>query len=203
MVERGGHRLSAEVFNLTRNVVIGGTRRGRAHVMFMHASQQRISHVRIEHVGPRQADKKTGKPFPVPGRYGLHFHHCGKSSRGTLAEGIVIAHSGNRAFVPHASHGITLRDCVAYDVGQHAYWWDPDDRSTNGANASKDTLYDHCAAFKISPKTTRDRGPAEYRLSSFFLGQGRQIGRSTASPSACRTSPTCRPPDIPGGRRPT
>ena len=60
----------------------------------------------------------TNTTVPVPGRYGLHFHHCHNGSRGTVIQGVVVTNSGSRAFVPHASHGITLRDCVAYRVWQ-------------------------------------------------------------------------------------
>ena len=78
--------------------------------------------------------------------YPVHFHHCHHGSRGSLVEGCVVRDS-SRAFVPHASHGITFRDCVAFGITDDAYWWDD-------AEATDDLVWDHCAAFDVSSDPT-------------------------------------------------
>jgi len=123
-----GH--TAEVINLTRNVEIRGTASGRSHV-FIHAGKpQFIRWASLRHLG-------------VPGklgRYPLHIHHAGMGSTGTLVEGVVVNGGGQHAFVPHESHGVTLRDVVAYGTsGGDAYWWDEGDRTS-------DLLIEHALA---------------------------------------------------------
>jgi len=156
----------AEVLNLTRNVVFEGTPSGRAHIIFVHAMQkQTVQYVEIRHMGPRQGP--SGDSEGVTGRYPLHFHHCGDDSRGSLVEGVAVHQSGNRAFVPHGSHGITLRNCVAYDVMDDAYWWDFPDGGDD-SNNSHDSVWDSCVAawVKVDPP---HRG---YELAGFVLGHG-------------------------------
>ena len=97
---------------------------------------------------------------PVLGRYPLHFHHCGEGSRGTLVEGCVVRDS-SRAFVPHGSHGITLRDCVAFRIRDDAYWWDE-------RHPTDDLLWEHCAAFDVRHDPVGSGSPA-----GFLLGLGR------------------------------
>lgn len=145
----------AEVMNLTRDVVIEGTPTGRSHIFIRSSRPQTIRHCLIRHMGP------TGKL----GRYPLHFHHCGDGSRGSLVEGVVVRDSGFRAFVPHMSHGITFRDCVAYTVKSHAYWWDPPD-------ASHDVRFEHCLAAKVISWWESGEGGEKFRLTAFFLGIG-------------------------------
>jgi hypothetical protein len=153
-----GVALGAEVLNLTRNVEIEGTPNGRAHVVFLHArSAQSIRHAAIRHVGPRNGSSG------VVGRYGLHFHMLAEAARGTLVEGVVVRDAGNHAFVTHASHGVTLRNCISHHTMDEAYWWDPGDGSE-----SHDTLYEGCVASHVRTEPD-DRG---FRLSGFWLGHG-------------------------------
>jgi hypothetical protein len=151
----------AEVLNLTRNVQIEGTRQGRAHVFIRSNSPQSIRHVQIRQVGPRRLGGKDGSE-PVLGRYGLHFHMSHEGSRGSLVEGVVVRECGNHAFVPHMSHGITVRDCVAHDVTEDAYWWDPID-------TTDDLLLERCVASLVRS----DPPWRGYALSGFLLGTGR------------------------------
>ena len=167
-LQRDGVTYAAEVFNLTRNVVIEGTPGGRAHVFINSTQPQVIRHAALRHLGPRQADDKYTKL--VLGRYGLHLHHCGDAARGTLVEGVVVAHCGNRAFVSHHSHGVTFRDCIAFQGMEDAFWWDPDTRSTYPSNASHDVAYEHCAVFGLRP----DPSFRGYTLAGFALGQGQR-----------------------------
>ncbi len=165
-VPRALGQFPAEVLNLTRNVVIEGTEGGRAHLVFLHALQrQTVQYVEIRHMGPRRGP--AGDSDGVVGRYPLHFHHCGGRSRGSLIEGVVVHRSGNRAFVPHGSHGITLRNCVAYDVKEDAFWWDLPEGGSD-ANNSHDSVWDSCVAALIKPEPSF-RG---FELAGFVLGHG-------------------------------
>lgn len=144
---RPGMVLTAEVLNLTRNVVVGGTAEGRAHVLLHTRAAPRLAHTRIEHAGPQARQGLVGEDggplaTPVLGRYGLHFHHCGEATRGAEVEGVVVTGCGNHAFVAHESHGIRLRDCVAHDTTLSAFWWD----AVGLDDASHDTIYERCVA---------------------------------------------------------
>lgn len=128
-------RYLAEVMNLTRNVIIQGTSAGRSHV-FIHTNElpHFIQWVSLDRLGVTDA----------LGRYPLHFHRGGQSSWGSLVEGVVVRSGSNHAFVPHESHGITMRDLVAYDISSNvAYWWDLGD-STN------DLVWEHVLAARTA-----------------------------------------------------
>jgi hypothetical protein len=183
---------STEIFNLTRNVVIEGARDARAHVFIRSTAAQSIRYVLLRWLGPRKpflgtprfhhADRpsdrfgsegESGYPEggfsarrlpatePVIGRYPLHFHHCDDGSRGSLVEGCVIRDS-SRAYVPHASHGITMRDCIAFRIVDDAYWWDE-------GHPTDDLVWDHCAAFDV-----RFDPPDHGDVAAFMLGQGQR-----------------------------
>jgi hypothetical protein len=152
----------AEVINLTRNVRIEGTSGGRAHVFIRSTGRQTIEYTALRHLGPRQADGEY--TTSVLGRYGLHFHHCHEGSQGSRVEGVVVRDCGAHAYVPHMSHGITLRDCIAYETLDEAYWWDPHDRTD-------DLLIDRCVAASVH----FDPDVRGYRLAAFLLGMGRRV----------------------------
>jgi hypothetical protein len=172
---RPGVVFTPEVLNLTRNVRIQGTRVGRAHVFVNSSRRQRISHAQITHMGPRQKKSKSYTE-PVTGRYPLHFHFCGKGSKGSVVKGTVVTRSGNRAFVPHESDGITFRDCISHDTMDGAYWWDPptDDHGRNGPrhrdhrNESNNIVWERCVASLVRKE---DEDPAT-RMNGFLLGAG-------------------------------
>jgi hypothetical protein len=125
--------VGCEVLNLTRDVKLQGTTAGRSHATWMHARRPvRLSHVEVSRMG-------------VPnrlGRYALHWHMMGNAARGSVVEGVVVHDAGNHAFVPHASHGMTLRNCVAHNVRNGAYWWDLD-AFTNSS------VWDRCVASRV------------------------------------------------------
>lgn len=172
--------MGAEVANLTRNVRIEGTgdgsfdpsANGRAHVMVMSNRAQRISHAAFRLLGPRQNTGATTRGRAITdgvlGRYPLHFHRMGDAARGSVVDGVVVEQAGNHAIVPHASHGVTVRDTVAYDVWEDAFWWDP---SVDGdrTNDSHDLTWtrDLVAVVRDDPAF---RG---VRLAAFRLGAGR------------------------------
>ena len=84
--------------------------------------------------------------------YPLHWHKMGDDSRGTEVIGTVVKNSTNRAFVPHASHGITFRDTICKDAVLSCYWWngppgtDPGNDIHDISDQSHDILYDHVLA---------------------------------------------------------
>jgi hypothetical protein len=161
-----GSRFTPEVLNLTRNVRIEGTRRGRAHVFIHSRRGQRVEHTLISHMGPRQ--RYEGGTVGVRGRYPLHFHECGGGSRGSWVRGTVVAASGNHAFVPHSSNGITFVDCISHDSVGDAYWWDPMDEQSRMIHFSHAIVWNRCVASLVrdDPKQT------DLRMSGFTLGAG-------------------------------
>lgn len=131
-----------EILNLTRNVRIEGTAGGRAHI-FIHAQVvQNISYVAIRYMGPRKNQLSDNAKELIPGRYGLHFHHCEDGSRGSIVEGVVVYDTDNHAFVPHGSHGIQFTDCISYNTTEDAYWWDL-------GHQTHDTAFIRCVAAKV------------------------------------------------------
>jgi hypothetical protein len=154
-----GKVMTAEVVNLTRDCVIEGTSTGRTHVHAMPSSPQTIKHALFRHMGP-QKPGADGKMRGVRGRYPLHFHEVEDATRDSLVEGCVVRDSGFHGFVPHTSHGITFRDCVAFDCLQAPYWWDVDDALGDDAESkiTKDTVWEHCAAIRTGLRVGRDGG---------------------------------------------
>ena len=164
---------TAEVANLTRNVIIESTD-GRSHIIFLRCNRpQFVRYVRLERLGP---DKGTDDG--VKGRYPLHFHHCRDGSRESKVEGVVVVDSLNRAFVPHASHGITFYDCIAYRTKNSPFWWDPTDKDQHPDNLShddsNDVVWDHCAVLETSGLRNKVAG--------FVLGAG---ARNRCTNSVC------------------
>jgi hypothetical protein len=97
----------AEVALLTRNVVVtskypGGTMQG--HTMYMSGATGGISYAEFRDLGD----------FGCLGRYPVHFHMMGDSSRGMRVRGASIWRSDNNFMNIHASNGITVEDTVGY-----------------------------------------------------------------------------------------
>ena len=168
-----GNVQRTEVFNLTRTVTIEGTPGRRTHVLIRSSVPQRIRYARFNHMGPRKATSGNYRSAVVLGRYPVHFHHCGNGSRGSLVEGCVVTNSSH-AFVQHESHGVTMRDCVAYRITDDAFWWDED-------SPSADVVWDHCAVFDV-------RADPGFRgsVAGFLLGRGggRKIVRNCVAVGA-------------------
>lgn len=155
-----GVPLGAEVMNLSRNVIIEGTATNRAHVMIHSALPQTIRHAELRYLGPRKLT--TGVIYaPIVGRYALHFHSCQDDSRGSLVEGVSIHTIGSHAYVPHTSHGITFKDCVAHEGYDFLYWWDND-------HVSSDVTYERC----IGSKVIADPYYRGYRMAAFLAQEG-------------------------------
>lgn len=165
-----GHRLTAEILNLTRNVRVEGTPEGRTHAVAVHAMRpSEIRFAAFRHFGPRQPDAEGISQF-VLGRYGFHWHMCGEGSAGSIMDGVVMRDGGSHAFVTHLSNGVTHRSCISFDTVETPYWWDgaPDTRSA--APPSNRVTYDQCVAALV-------RAIPEYRgirLAGFDMGEGRR-----------------------------
>jgi G8 domain-containing protein len=147
--------LHPEVLNLTRNVRIGGTPDGHAHLMSMAEHKQIVDYAELRYVGV------PGKQ----GRYGLHFHEAGDGSRGSQVVGTVVRDAGNHAFVAHASHGVQFRQTISYNTQGDAYWWDP-------GPDTNDVVYDWAVAAKVTAPEDADAA-TRFRLTGFRLMQGR------------------------------
>ena len=152
-----------ELLDLTRNVRIEGTPSGYAHILIHSSRPSSIRYAALRYLGP---DPGAFSDHHDTGRYGLHFHHSGEGSRGTLVEGVVVRDTKNHAFVPHNSHGITFRDTIAYNVHGEPYWWD--DPAPGQTNETSDLLFDHVVAARIS----RSNPGENHRLTAFYLGKG-------------------------------
>lgn len=109
-----------EVMNLTRNVRIEGTPSGRTHVMITARRPQTIANVDIRYTGPRWVKDEWDSQF-IQGRYGLHFHMGGDTTRGSVVDGVVVRDGGSHGFVPHGSHGITFRNTIVYEQYEDGY----------------------------------------------------------------------------------
>jgi hypothetical protein len=155
-----------ELLNLSRNVRIEGTPEGYSHVFIRSSQPQTIRHAALRYVAPEVGDSDA------TGRYGIHIHMAGDGSRGSVIEGVVIRDAGNHAFVPHASHGITFRDTIAFNVLNEAYWWDeppePDGDDTDPVNNTDDLIWDRAIAAGVGLGVPGNR----FRLAGFYLGNG-------------------------------
>ena len=150
-----GRSISAEQFNLTRSITIDNVSRIMFH---MGAGRQVLKHIALTNSGT------SGKLAFYP----IHFHFNGNSSRGSIVEGVVVENGKNHAFVPHASHGITFLDCVAYNTIGDAYWWDAPPAKGDTSNDTHETVWQHClAAIVNSPSESN-----HHRLAAFVLGDG-------------------------------
>lgn len=160
---------TAEIMNLSRNVQIEGTEKGRAHLFLRSTAPQKILYTSFRFMGPRQNKGGDDTTELIPGRYGMHFHHCRDGSRGSLVEGCVIRDAGNHSYVPHISHGISFLNNIAYNVLETAFWWDPGD-------PTHDVLYDRnivarCNFLKGSLNMNAEMAPT-FSSSGFALNTG-------------------------------
>jgi hypothetical protein len=161
---RPGSVHRAEVLNLTRNVIIGGTPEGRSHViMLMTTKPQHVSNVGLHNMGPRQGDDEE-----VLGRYAIHFHADERGSRGTVVDGVAVYDSTGHAFAAHLSDGVTFRECVAHDLVDDAFWWDLSlDGGGRDLVPSNDIVYERCVAHFV-----KSGANSEFNLTGFLMGAG-------------------------------
>ncbi len=162
-----GRVFTAEVLNLSRNVRIQGKSGRRAHIFINSTREQNIKHTTVRFLGPRQDVPGEDFTKKVLGRWALHFHHCMHHSRGSVVKGVVARDCGSHAFVPHASHGIKFKDCVAYNNLETPYWWD--EPTETDPSRSHDILYQFCVAARIEFDPSFRGGT---KLMGFSMAQG-------------------------------
>lgn len=174
-------RWGAEVANLSRNVRIEGTytkvasagddidqdrHKGNSHI-FIHANKpQFISNAQLKYMGTMGVDegnKSATHGGGKPGRYALHFHHMGDGSRGSVVDGVVSWGANHHSFVPHASHGITMKNSIAYKGKTGAFWRDSNEEDPNGQ--THDTVLDHNLVAQLVPRDSSNNA-------AFFLPEG-------------------------------
>lgn len=108
----------------TRNLRIEGTATGQAHVFIKSTRPQTIRYTQFRYLGPRRDLNNDGAKELITGRYACHFHHSDDGSRGSIIEGCIARDCNNHVFVPHGSHGITMRNNVVYNVIESPFWYD-------------------------------------------------------------------------------
>lgn len=108
----------------SRNIIIGGTASGQSHLFIKSSSPQTIRYVKFQYMGPRKDANGDGVKELVTGRYACHFHHSEDGSRRSLVEGCIAANCNNHCFVPHGSHGITMRANMVFDAIETPFWYD-------------------------------------------------------------------------------
>lgn len=110
----GTDEFSAEVANLTRNVVIESADPDgvRGHTMYHRGSSGAISYAEFRHLGKRG----------VLGKYPIHFHLVGDSMRGASVIGASIWDSHNRWVTIHGTQYLVVRDCVGYQSLGHGFF---------------------------------------------------------------------------------
>jgi parallel beta-helix repeat protein len=109
---------------ISRNVRIEGTPTGQSHVFIKSSKPQTIKFVQFRYLGPRKDRSGDGIKELVTGRYACHFHHSENGSRGSIIEGCIARDCNNHCFVPHGSHGITMRNNIVYNVTETPFWYD-------------------------------------------------------------------------------
>ncbi len=173
VVSKAGIIWTAEVGNLTRNLRIEGTATGQSHIFIHSTAVQIVQYTAIRYMGPnRNQGGGTEKEF-VLGRYGLHFHHCDHIP-GSIVEGNVIRDTGSHSYVPHGSHGILIRDNIAYNVTRTAYWYDLGHKSHNliwEKNLAAIVKYVP-RSIDMDLKETDPDTPPEFSSSGFIIGMG-------------------------------
>lgn len=108
-----GQVMQPEVANLSQTVVLRNLQR-----IHLHEATQPTVHT-LKWIKVLNSGQTA-----ILGMYPVHFHLNGEHTRGSLVEGVVVEGGKHHAFVPHGSHGITLRDCVAFNTVEDAFWWD-------------------------------------------------------------------------------
>src|SRR5207248_6149931 len=97
----------AEVANLSRNVIVESADPAgvRGHTMYHKNSAGSIAYAEFRHLGKKD----------TLGRYAIHFHLCGDTTRGSLIVGASIHNSHNRWITVHGTNFLVVRDCVGYN----------------------------------------------------------------------------------------
>lgn len=151
------------------NMRIEGTATGQSHVFIKSSLPQFIRNVAFRYMGPRKDRSGDGVKELVTGRYACHFHHCEEGSRGSIIEGCVARDCNNHVFVPHGSHGITMRGNIVYNVLETPFWYDFGHRT-------HDLIWENNLVVKVgfvARALDQDSGDApSFGAGGFVLGSG-------------------------------
>lgn len=160
---------TAEVLNLTRNLRIEGTSSGQSHLFIKSTAKHNVQYVQFRYLGPRKNISGDSAKELVTGRYALHFHHCEEATRGMEVLGCVARDCNNHAYVPHGSHGLTLRRNIGYNCLDVNFWYDM-------GHKSHDLIYIENVAGAISyvpgSITVEDPTTKTFGSGGFLLGEG-------------------------------
>jgi hypothetical protein len=152
----------------TRNLRIEGTSTGQAHIFIKSSRPQTIRYVQFRYLGPRKDNNGDGIKDIVLGRYACHFHHCDDGSRGSIIEGCIARDCNSHVFVPHGSHGITMRGNIVYNVLEAPFWWDYG-HMTNDLTWANNLVV---GVGYIERANDQDNGGPQGAVSAFVLGFG-------------------------------
>jgi hypothetical protein len=149
---------------------------GRAHTFIRTTApaKQLVRGVEFRRMGASRPTGLTDPDFQsriIQGRYALHFHRCGDTSRGSLVEDCIIRDADNRGYVPHASHGITYRRCDLIGGRLAAYWWDPPAESDT--NETRDLLIEDPTILGV--RTFLGDSPDQIFAAGIFLPLGQPV----------------------------
>ncbi len=123
---------SAEVFNLSRDVLIeGSSATQRAHIYITATGVHTLKYFVLRYMGPRFDPGTARGTDVVLGRWPIHFHMADLLQQGSIVEGVAARDCGSHVFVAHLSHGVIFRDCVSYKNISSPYWWDEKQRTDN------------------------------------------------------------------------
>ena len=149
----------AEVMNVTRDIVIEGP----GHIHIRSELPQIIKYVTLRGLGVRQA----------AGRFVIHFHRKADGTRGSIVEGVVAIDSRGIVYVPHESHGITMRDVVSLNSTDDVLWW-------NKGDETNDLLVDRLCVSGVTGTT----GAANLRVGTSMTMKGSAISGSQGGKAA-------------------
>lgn len=151
------------------NLQIEGTATGQAHMFIKSSKPQYIRNVAFRFMGPRKDISGDGIKELVTGRYAVHFHHCENGSRGSIVEGCIARDCNNHVFVPHGSHGITMRNNITYNTTEHVFWYDAGHRTN-------DLVWENNLVVKVNfvarAKDIDADGAPTFGANGFVLGFG-------------------------------
>lgn len=110
----GTGALSGEIALLSRNVRVTSKYPGRpkAHTAFMAGASGGIAYAEFRELGT----------LGVLGRYPIHFHMMGDTSREMSVRGASIWRSDNHFLNVHGSNGIRVEDTVGYDAAGSGFF---------------------------------------------------------------------------------
>jgi len=123
--------LTAEVFKITRNIVIQGISDGSQMADFIGTDYRdlqkdpRGGHFVIAHTPLPQTIQSVefaamGQPG-ILGRYPIHFHSCGNIDANTILRYNSIHHSKQRCVVVHATNGLVVKENAAFWANDHCF----------------------------------------------------------------------------------